>query len=176
MAVPRIVVKAIRFIFGLFSQNALLAYLLRPIKRTVWFMNMQADYECEVTLRQLQASSPYATGELASSWRIASATYFYYNLPNARVRIVNDAPNAWYRIVGRAPGRMPPVNAIRQWCEVKGIPVAAAYPIARGIAQRGTQRWQQESNVLNYKRSTGTYQLPNPWSETIERIERALAV
>lgn len=174
MKIPRIIVPAIRFILGLFSRVKLFEYLLRPIVRTTFWMNTVADYECEVTLRKLQLQSPKATGLLAQSWRIASATYFYYNLPNAQVRIVNDAPNAWYRIVGRAPGRMPPVTAIRNWCEVKGIDPIAAYPIARNIARRGTQRWQQESNVLNYLRSTNEYAIPNPWSETIDRIERAL--
>lgn len=176
MPVPRIIVESIRLAANTLNQTQLGAYLLDPIKRTVWYITIQAEYECDVTAKQLQSQSPKATGQLAASWRVSSIITQSGDIPNVQVRIVNDAPNAWYRIVGRAPGRMPPVNAIRQWCEVKGIPVAAAYPIARGIAQRGTQRWQKESNVLNYKRSTGTYQLPNPWSETIERIERAIQV
>lgn len=33
----------------------------------------------------------------------------------------------------------PPIEAIEEWCEVKGIPVEAAFPIARKIAERGTE-------------------------------------
>ena len=32
----------------------------------------------------------------------------------------------------------PPLDAIRRWCILKGIPVAAAYPIARKISEVGT--------------------------------------
>lgn len=38
---------------------------------------------------------------------------------------------------GRRPGGFPPLERIREWCRVKGIPVRAAYPIARRIAEEG---------------------------------------
>ena len=39
---------------------------------------------------------------------------------------------------GRGPGRQPPTEDIADWCAVKGIPVEAAYPIARSIGQKGS--------------------------------------
>ena len=38
---------------------------------------------------------------------------------------------------GRASGKQPPTKDIEDWCEVKGIPVEMAYPIARSIGQKG---------------------------------------
>lgn len=38
---------------------------------------------------------------------------------------------------GRRPGKQPPLDDIRQWCRLKGIPEDAAYPIARKIGERG---------------------------------------
>lgn len=38
---------------------------------------------------------------------------------------------------GRRPGSFPPVDRIREWCRVRGIPESAAYPISAAIARRG---------------------------------------
>lgn len=39
---------------------------------------------------------------------------------------------------GRKPGKQqPPVSAIRSWCVHRGIPVEAAYAIARSIGRKG---------------------------------------
>lgn len=38
---------------------------------------------------------------------------------------------------GRKPGKMPPISKIEKWCRVKGIPEAAAFPIARKIGRFG---------------------------------------
>lgn len=38
---------------------------------------------------------------------------------------------------GRAPGRMPPVDDIRAWTRLKGIPESAAFPIAKKIGEKG---------------------------------------
>lgn len=40
---------------------------------------------------------------------------------------------------GRKPGKQPPLNAIYKWCESKGIPTGAAYPIARKIGKEGME-------------------------------------
>lgn len=39
---------------------------------------------------------------------------------------------------GRKPGKMPPVNDIKEWCRWKGIPQEAAWGIAKNIAKYGT--------------------------------------
>jgi hypothetical protein len=38
---------------------------------------------------------------------------------------------------GRKPGKMPPVQDIRDWCRLKGIPQSAAFPIAVSIGKKG---------------------------------------
>ena len=38
---------------------------------------------------------------------------------------------------GRKPGKQPPVSAIAKWCQVKGIPTSAAFPIAKAIGKKG---------------------------------------
>lgn len=38
---------------------------------------------------------------------------------------------------GRKPGKYPPIQAIAKWCNIKGIPQAAAFPIARNIFKFG---------------------------------------
>lgn len=48
---------------------------------------------------------------------------------------------------GRAPGAMPPVAAIREWIRIKGqskygIPVEAAYAVAKKIAREGTEAYK----------------------------------
>ena len=40
---------------------------------------------------------------------------------------------------GRSPGRFPPIDELKDWCAIKGIPEEAAYPIARSIAKNGTR-------------------------------------
>ena len=38
---------------------------------------------------------------------------------------------------GRRPGKYPPISAIQRWCQLKGIPQGAAFPIARKIFKFG---------------------------------------
>lgn len=38
---------------------------------------------------------------------------------------------------GRSPGKMPPIQDIREWTRLKGIPQSAAYPIAKKIGEKG---------------------------------------
>lgn len=48
------------------------------------------------------------------------------------------APHFRFVELGRKKGgKMPPLDAIRKWCEIKGIPVRAAFPIARAIQRNG---------------------------------------
>ena len=39
---------------------------------------------------------------------------------------------------GRRPGKMPPLEDIREWARIKGIPQTAVYPIAKKIGEKGT--------------------------------------
>jgi hypothetical protein len=38
---------------------------------------------------------------------------------------------------GRKPGKQPPLEGIKEWCSLKGIPESAAFPIARNIGRYG---------------------------------------
>jgi hypothetical protein len=177
--IRRIVVPVWNWIVGLFrlGQRLFNQYIIAPIKQTVIYMNTAAQFEAVQTMFKLRNSSPVATGLLANSWRvIPTVTRSADGIPNVRVQITNTAPNSWFRIVGRAPGRMPPTEAIRQWCKVKGIDPVFAFPIARNIGKQGTFRWRTQSNVLNYIRTTATYGIPNPWTETIARIQNQLTI
>lgn len=81
-----------------------------------------------------------ASGNLAASVRfeLTTTTLTFY------------AANYWpYADAGREPGRFPPIEAIMQWIEDKGIqstdiPLKSqAFLIARKIAQTGTVAYQQ---------------------------------
>ncbi len=49
---------------------------------------------------------------------------------------------------GRAPGKMPPLNAIIDWCNDRGLPRSMAWPIARKIAEEGTKLYREGRNIL----------------------------
>lgn len=42
-----------------------------------------------------------------------------------------------YVLYGRGPGKQPPLNRIQEWCQLKGIPKQAAFPIAYNIGKFG---------------------------------------
>jgi hypothetical protein len=55
--------------------------------------------------------------------------------------ITNSAPHAAYSEYGRRPGKPPPLWAIQEWIDAKGLalPRSAAWPIAMHIADSGTE-------------------------------------
>lgn len=53
-----------------------------------------------------------------------------------------------YVFKGRAPGKMPPLDKIIDWCNARGIPRGVAWVIARNIAESGTKLWQQRRNIF----------------------------
>ena len=50
---------------------------------------------------------------------------------------------------GRAPGKMPPLDKIIDWCNARGIPRNVAWVIARNIMESGTKLWQSGRNIFN---------------------------
>ena len=46
---------------------------------------------------------------------------------------------AEYVEYGRPPGKMPPLSAIKDWLQIKGMADELAYPIAKKIADQGTR-------------------------------------
>jgi hypothetical protein len=94
-------------------------------------------------VEEFQNNSPRgATGDLAAEWDLQAprkeACSFQIN-----ARIINNAPNSLFRIAGRVPGKLPPIEAIAPWAKMHGL---NPFMVARGIAKRGTQRWREREN------------------------------
>jgi HK97 gp10 family phage protein len=80
--------------------------------------------------RNIRNIDAYATGTMYDSIQVTSS-------PGGLVFAVGStAKYAPYVEFGTRP-HWPPLDAIREWCRVKGIPESAAFPIARAIARRG---------------------------------------
>lgn len=73
-------------------------------------------------------------GKVASGRLISTMTYRI--LPELTVQFFLE-DYAVYVDKGRRPGKQPPLENIRQWCRIKGIPESAAYPIAKKIGRDG---------------------------------------
>jgi hypothetical protein len=86
----------------------------------------------EILTAELIAADKKATGNLIDSldWRVqgeATAIQIFIQ--------ANDYLT--YVDQGRKPGSYPPIQAIKTWCSIKGIPQSAAFPIARSIFKFG---------------------------------------
>lgn len=66
--------------------------------------------------------------------------------------IVRGLGYLYWNQYGRRAGTLPPIDAIRQWVKVKGIPEAAVWPIAMKLKRQGSYkpyiRWTA-GNSLN---------------------------
>ena len=79
----------------------------------------------------LQSDSKIARGVLINSFAIEVKADSRVQINFADYGInVND---------GRAPGSMPPIQDIKDWCSIKGIPESAAFPIAKSIEKYGIE-------------------------------------
>lgn len=106
---------------------------------------------------ELEALSPKgATGDLARGWDVIP-----YTRSNQRGEVVNNADQAFSRIVGRPPGKQPPIQAIAAWARLKGIP---PYLVARKIGREGTERFKLgiQGNILKADPVTGGLALNSP--------------
>lgn len=76
---------------------------------------------------------PYASGRLSNSLATTiRETYNGYDL------ILNSENYLKFIESGRRPGaKLPPIEPIKEWCRIKGIPVNAAFPIAKSISLNG---------------------------------------
>ena len=73
------------------------------------------------TKRSITVSPPYTSGGYT------------------RVKVGPTTKYSWWLHFGRRPGKFPPMQAIRDWVKEKHIPEEMAFPIARSIAEKGTQ-------------------------------------
>lgn len=111
----------------------------------------------------LQRESPEgATGDLKKGWDIEITPPQGFGFATT-IAVVNRSEASLYRIVGRGPGRMPPILKIQQWSDkVLGLDGFTnsrriAYAIALSIAKRGTRRWRENRNFAGLNRD-GTIQ------------------
>lgn len=54
-----------------------------------------------------------------------------------------------YVFKGRAPGKMPPIDRIADWCSDRGISRSLAWVIAKNIADFGTKLWRERRNIFD---------------------------
>jgi len=96
-------------------------------------------------------------GKEASGRLIRSLGYEIVEREGEIELVFVGADYAVYVDKGRRPGRMPPLENIRDWCRLRNIPVAAAYPIARKIGLEGIRptNFASISMLRNRKRYDG---------------------
>lgn len=89
----------------------------------------------------MQSENRNATGKSAASIQLSNVTGTGGQL------IGNGAIEYVFR--GRGPGKMPPISALIDWCNARGLPRGVAWAVAKIIAAAGTKLWQQGRNVLD---------------------------
>jgi len=82
--------------------------------------------------RNIKSNDSYASGELYDS------VITEVSARGLAIYVGSTSHYAPYVEFGTRP-HFPPLDAIREWCRVKGIPEEAVFPIAKKIAERGTQ-------------------------------------
>jgi len=124
--------------------------------------------EILATAIELEQASPVgASSDLVKSWDIQPAT------SSSLIGIIsNKAPNAFFRIVGRGPGKFVPWgkgSLLEKWARLKGIP---AYVVSRKIAEEGTERFKQgaSGNILKADPLTGKLTPASPIKKAERRI------
>ena len=121
---------------------------------------MKLTWIIEELRKELQTQQHIASGALAASLRMAKDGDDY---------IVTGRNYSYWVNFGRRAGSMPPIRAIANWVEIKGLPTEAIWPIAKSIAKKGTPGqpyvFWQEGNSL--KRTDFV-------SDTIERCKERI--
>lgn len=120
--------------------------------------------EAQALREKLRAESYKGeSSELANSWRVKVRVYNF--------TVESTDPKAQFKIVGRGPGKMPPVSALTPWANSKGI---NPWALAISIARKGTQRWRDDKNFLNMSRQ-GKLRKPNPFEDTRLTISKRVS-
>jgi hypothetical protein len=95
----------------------------------------------------MQQNSPVgATGGLKEGWDVIPARRQAPTVATMQFSIINTADKSNYRIAGRGPGKLPEIEPIEAWALVVLGDIGAAWGVAKGIAARGTKRWQDKTN------------------------------
>jgi len=106
--------------------------LLREAPQMLALANMQTAEAVKTgAKRNLKQIDAYDTGTLYDSVDIASDR-------GGLIVVVGTAAKQGVFVEFGTRPHFPPLDPIRAWCVRKGLGAAAAYPVARKIAERGT--------------------------------------
>ena len=120
-----------------------------------WGENLVAD-----VLAALQDKNHIATGRLYLSLR----TELKEALDELTLLVIEENYGK-YVDSGRPSGKQPPLEKIKAWCRVKGIPEKYAFPIARKIGRIGTR----PSNYFKVPLSIRIAMLENDAPEALKK-------
>lgn len=95
-------------------------------------LEMFGNKYVDILTAELKAAGKEASGNL-----INSLDYRIVREANMIQIIIQANDYLTYVDEGRKPGSYPPIQAIKSWCNIKGIPQGAAFPIARNIFKFG---------------------------------------
>ena len=102
-------------------------------KSIVGVLNTLADKTTKEIKSLLRLNGKYASGRLVNSVVVK-----VLETDKGVKMSLEYADYGKYVISGRRPGaKMPPISKIQAWTRLKGIPLSAAFPIARAIAKNG---------------------------------------
>ena len=94
----------------------------------------------DALIAYMQSDNRNATGKSVRSLKVTA---------NQTSGQLTGAPYIEFVFRGRGPGKFPPLSAIIDWLNARGLPRGMAWSVARKIAEAGTRLWQQGRNVLN---------------------------
>lgn len=130
-----------------------------------WGADLVAD-----VLAALASKNKIASGRLYKSLRLEVQD----SLDELSL-LVYEEDYGKYVDAGRGPGKMPPLEAIREWTRLKGIPERAAWPIARKIARVGTRPSNYFSVPLSVRLALLRQDLPKAFQEDLALRIREIA-
>lgn len=130
------------------------------------FVNLEnaLNAEGKSLSQQIADALPKASGELARS--------IQYKLNDEGTAIELEIDSAdYFKYVdeGRAPGAFPPMSDIIAWTRTKNIPIEAAFPIARKIAEEGTEGVHVLDKV-NVNETSIAQRMDQPAAEDLDAI------
>jgi hypothetical protein len=158
------------------------ALVVNPIMLSIAQIRGRAIAEAKNYAQYLSTISPRGhTGNLAARWKVITEVDKFIPA-QIYCRITNTAPAAYFRIVGRAPGKMPPIRPIKAWAKKKGYSDAVAYAIQKKIGKFGTIRYRTGQNMAglypgrnpNTASYNSLYQRDNIVTRFLTRLERRL--
>lgn len=123
-----------------------------PVNKTINQIRGIVRSEANKYVRELESQSPVGhTKNLSRRWKVFTETKSSGRDTEIYARISNTAPYALFRIVGRAPGKMPPMKSLKAWAKSKGLKENVAYAIRNKIARYGTERWRTGKNMAGIR-------------------------